>query len=317
MIKQKKCSLILYAFIVFNISCASTLKDLSCRKIAGLSSEKCSVAAENKESVYVVPFPMKDSYGKDIQRPSIGVENAVVRWANKTPENNFPIERVTRQRINFKIDSNNEVVGLDILLPNEKVHHIKVTKGGFVIVDEKLTKELVLNTGIEFLPLKAITNLKKINFNYLSVGTLGEVNTFSPRKIKLSINQPSIETLTHEFGHVTHYHTKLFYFRWRKAMKKDNKVISRYATTNRKEDFAETLVAYLEPNKVLNNQYRKQYPHRFALMDKILDGEHLTQFSIMQRLLPGPNPYAGSILFLGVSTLIGILTSGLFISFSG
>ena len=78
------------------------------------------------------------------------------------------------------------------------------------------------------------------------------------------------QTTAHETGHLISFQAErsdsTFWPRWKDAQKIDGIVVSRYATTNEYEDFAETYVLYLS-GAGTDAALRARYSKRFAIMD--------------------------------------------------
>ncbi|MCB0411758.1 MAG: hypothetical protein KDD22_04490, partial [Bdellovibrionales bacterium] len=149
---------------VNSIGCASKSIQ-TCRTIASEESSKSCSDAINETPEYLVPIPEIDSTGNKIQRPAIGEETFNVRWSSTYPNSQEanPVERIGRENIILNLDTDGEVESITVL-SGDKNHHIKISKRGDYAISEKITEQLVLNTGIEFLPVGAIKNLREINF---------------------------------------------------------------------------------------------------------------------------------------------------------
>ncbi len=206
-----------------------------------------------------------------------------VRWSgseNSQPEIIHGVKRVGKENVTINYHRNSGVVsGVEILMPDGRIHSIKVTKG-FSDVPIKITEQDIASLKLEYLPVFVISQIKKIRFTR-NLNGLGAVSSFLPRTIVVNFRDRERGDLTfiHEAGHVSHMHTKNFYFKWRAAVKKDNNIISRYGNTEMAEDFAETFVAYNEPDSKVRELHRRRFPNRFRLLDEITLGQYHTNLS--------------------------------------
>jgi hypothetical protein len=234
-----------------------------------------------------------------------------INWSTPFPRGHTDLgpPRIGRENFDLELDASNEVTGIVFRLPGGQQHRVAVSRRDFVYpVDKVIREEMIVASGLEFLPTAFIPYLKRINF--LHMGAKGIVSTHRPRLIHLNVDGFRPETLAHELGHVVHFQTKRWWFRWGRAMRKDGNSVSPYGDTNRLEDFAETLVAYLEPDPKLRADYRRKHPSRFKLLDEMQTGQYRAVFTSQRILIR--DPYTGTILLISMGTIAGLLGTAIF-----
>lgn len=244
-------------------------------------------------------------------KPLTGESIFGIRWSN-TEEYEIEIQpgikRIGKENIRLKYDTSGNIIAVIIKISESENHEIKVSKSRFYIMKEKITEEHISFIRLDLVPFYAIKNLKEIRFDYLKGALSGCVSCLNPRVISLNIKGEQVTSVfAHELGHVTHFHTKWFYLKWRRAIKKDNNTVSQYGNSSIVEDFAETFAIYLEPDPNLHKKYRETYPHRFAFMDEIIKGQHHTNFS-SQRILVSSDPLMGGAIAFSYLLPISIIS---------
>lgn len=241
----------------------------SCSSIIYLNKNRRSIAGKIGNTTLI---SCSDSLKKFISKEERDeTKEWLLKWHDSIISENDDLNRIGRDNIKI-IKTKDKITSLRITLPNGKYHKIKLDIAGFYVVDN-IDEDLIWAVGFHLMPTKLIEKVKRVSFNDLQ-GTLGGVHPMRPKRVLIDRDKFISETFAHELGHVTHNHIKRFRHNWKKAIKDDNiDNVSGYASTSYKEDFAETLVAYLEPNDTIRESYRVKYPNRFSMIDQIMNKE--------------------------------------------
>ena len=163
---------------------------------------------------------------------------------------------------------------------------------------EKLVTLSEISEALSRMSIDVLQRIDRIKINPVNVPPLegGHRVLASARRGEMTVYptshgigaQEMTDILTHEVGHFVHFEiidpmtdrwdwiqnlvgAEYNWNTWKDAASSDDLPVSRYANHNQLEDFAETYTLYQDTlGTPLFEEYRAIYPHRFDLMDQLL-----------------------------------------------